>query len=512
MLSTPTITLNRVEQRVCKLLVDAAAEIDSTRVNDNEEPLTLRITGGWVRDKLLGGECNDIDVGINKMTGFEFATRLSKFLQDNMNRYKIPAKNIHKIESNPEKSKHLETATTRILGLDIDFVNLRSEAYTSESRIPQMEFGTPTQDALRRDACINALFFNLHTHEIEDFTKRGFQDMKERLIRTPLPPFETFNDDPLRVLRLIRFASRLEFDIVVDAKKAMKDPRIKKALRQKISRERTGAEIEKMLKGPHPFRALSYINELDLYESIFAPTDESLNLPNLPKDDMIVSATILLNLSAPAKFVGFRELLSNDLDSYVGWVLAALAPWKGHQFPGVDTKKNIPAAATAARDGLCAPIKLYDTIIRAYRNYGYIQDFARESLETPNASDMSRSKVGVFIRQLGADWKSQFLCALLLETIPVWTRNVVNTESKKVWEKYHVLLANIKELGLMHAHSIRPILDGRKMLEKLDQKKSGPFMKKAMDSLVVWQLDNPECDEEAAGDWVVKNKKDLLAQ
>lgn len=134
----PTISLTPEEETVRKLLVDVAAEIDSTSRRDDKESLTLRFTGGWVRDKLLGEQCHDIDVGINKMTGFDFATRLGKFLAERQVDYNIPTRSIHKIESNPEKSKHLETATTKILGLDIDFVNLRSETYSEDSRIPQM--------------------------------------------------------------------------------------------------------------------------------------------------------------------------------------------------------------------------------------------------------------------------------------------------------------------------------------------------------------------------------------
>lgn len=83
---------------------------------------------------------------------------------------------------------------------------------------------------MRRDACVNALFYNIHTQEVEDFTGRGLDDMKNKLIRTPLPPFETFNDDPLRVLRLIRFSSRLNFTIVDEVKQAMGDPDIKVCL------------------------------------------------------------------------------------------------------------------------------------------------------------------------------------------------------------------------------------------------------------------------------------------
>ena len=177
---------------------------------------------------------------------------------------------LHKIEANPEKSKHLETVTTRILGLDIDLVNLRKETYTEESRNPQMEFGTPEEDALRRDATINAMFYNLNTREIEDFTGKGHDDMRAKIIRTPLDPYQTFKDDPLRVLRLIRFASRLDYAIDPTVESCMKDAGIKDALRAKISRERVGVELEKMLKGPDPLMALDIVNRNDLYDTIFA--------------------------------------------------------------------------------------------------------------------------------------------------------------------------------------------------------------------------------------------------
>ena len=96
--------------------------------------------------------------------------------------------NLHNVARNPEKSKHLETAMVRMFNLDLDFVNLRRETYASDSRNPHMEFGTAEEDALRRDATINALFFNLHTGSIEDFTG-GLPDMAARTIRTPLDPF-----------------------------------------------------------------------------------------------------------------------------------------------------------------------------------------------------------------------------------------------------------------------------------------------------------------------------------
>jgi tRNA nucleotidyltransferase (CCA-adding enzyme) len=89
------------------------------------------------------------------------------------------------------------------------------------------KFGTAEEDALRRDATINALFYNLQTQQVEDFTSKGLEDLKNGIIRTPLPAFDTFHDDPLRVLRLIRFASRFRFHIEDEAIAAMQHDTIR---------------------------------------------------------------------------------------------------------------------------------------------------------------------------------------------------------------------------------------------------------------------------------------------
>ncbi|MCP4483747.1 MAG: CCA tRNA nucleotidyltransferase [Flavobacteriaceae bacterium] len=71
--------------------------------------------------------------------------------------------------------------------------------------------GTPKEDAFRRDFTVNSLFFNINTEKIEDFTSKGLEDMQNKIMRTPLDPYQTFIDDPLRILRGFRFASRLDF-------------------------------------------------------------------------------------------------------------------------------------------------------------------------------------------------------------------------------------------------------------------------------------------------------------
>lgn len=250
-MSVGKITLTPRESQLRHLLLNVAQYINES--NDVEEKVELRFAGGWVRDKLLNIESHDIDTAINVMTGHSFTLKLKEYLdnKDNLKYNSMKPQDIgslHKILANPEKSKHLETATIKILSFDVDFVNLRKETYSEDSRNPQMEFGTAVEDADRRDATINALFYNLHTDKVEDFVG-GLEDLKAKRIRTPLQPEQTFKDDPLRVLRLIRFASRLDFTIDPESEDWMSNASVMEALKLKISRERVGVEVEKMLKG-----------------------------------------------------------------------------------------------------------------------------------------------------------------------------------------------------------------------------------------------------------------------
>ena len=241
--------LTEVEANIQQLLLDTSDYIGTLKGHNKPE---LRFAGGWVRDKLLGSKSDDIDVCIDNMTGTMFAELLKGFVTHKYGPESKITGSIGEIKKNPDKSKHLETATMRVYGLHLDFVNLRKEAYEN-SRTPTMTFGTAEEDALRRDSTINSLFYNLSFSSVEDFTKRGLDDLERKIVKTPLAPFETFRDDPLRVLRHIRFASRLGFTIASEDEQAMSDASIQEALKLKISRERIGVEIEKMLKGT-PYR------------------------------------------------------------------------------------------------------------------------------------------------------------------------------------------------------------------------------------------------------------------
>ncbi|KAJ1557011.1 CCA tRNA nucleotidyltransferase, mitochondrial, partial [Nowakowskiella sp. JEL0078] len=258
----PTINLSKKEQQICELVVNVAEKISS---NPNRAPVIVRIAGGWVRDKLLEKESYDLDFALDSISGYEFAKAVSEY----MVQAGLEVRTIAKIEQNPEKSKHLETATTKVFGQEVDFVNLRTETYQNDSRIPIAEFGTPYQDAERRDITINALFYNLHTKEIEDFTGKGLDDLRNGYIRTPLSPLQTFIDDPLRVLRVMRFACRFGYEIDPDIILAASLPQIKNAFSTKLSKERIGIEIDKMMSGPDPVRVLNLISKFGFYRLVF---------------------------------------------------------------------------------------------------------------------------------------------------------------------------------------------------------------------------------------------------
>ncbi|KAL4159276.1 hypothetical protein PRNP1_005040 [Phytophthora ramorum] len=229
----------------------------------------LRVAGGWVRDKLRGAESEDIDVALDNLMGAKFARYITKFQRER----KLPPSSVGVVKANSDKSKHLEVATVTIEGCTVDLVHLRAEEYTQDSRVPEVKFATPEDDASRRDLTINALFYNLHTRRVEDFTGRGIDDLKAGVIRTPREPVQTFLDDPLRVLRAVRFACEFGFTLDPELELAVLEQRqIVGAMRRKVSRERIGIEVRKMLSGKDPARAFNLLRKFDLLELVFNDT------------------------------------------------------------------------------------------------------------------------------------------------------------------------------------------------------------------------------------------------
>lgn len=531
------LELTEVESNLRRLLLDVAEYIDGTSSTEQitsvqvpeevaKEKIILRWTGGWVRDKLLKVESHDIDLAINKLTGEHFGLKMHEYLKipgnaekhgliekgeklSDSDRTKKIAPGLHKIEANPEKSKNLETATTKIMGIDLDLVNLRKETYNEVSRNPQMEFGTAEEDAMRRDATVNAMFYNLHTCEVEDFTKRGHEDMAAGIIRTPLEPYQTFKDDPLRVLRLIRFASRLHYTIEPETAKAMGNPEIQDVLKIKISRERVGTELEKMLKGPRPRMALELIDRFGLYRTVF--TDPTKDLPCEPETAYFQSAynfvQSLVTRSDDTLSKISDNLLRNDDEKYLAWVCSTVMPWVDaptipHPKPA---QRPLFASYLVAREGFKAPNKVCDVIAASLGNSEEIRNHVSQcakGLRRPDAVDPSndftaRDTLGMAIRRWGPTWRTQVLFNMVYEVV------LNRTSIKNLLTSYVVFIDQILKHQVQEADTFKPLLKGTDLAKALNTK-PGPWMKDALDVVMAWQLRNPDATDPAEAIEAVK--------
>lgn len=390
-------------------------------------------------------------------------------------------------------------------------------------------FGTPEEDSLRRDCTINALFYNIHTCEIEDFTKRGLEDIKLKRIATPLEPYQTFDDDPLRILRCIRFSSRFGFEIDLEAKNAMMHPNIKKSLSTKISKERIGVEVGKMLEGKNPYDSLKLIYELGLYENIFStdslmrPKEDLRCIPlvieltkwimqdkrehiskdesdsTLPSEHSISS--ILRSISINP-FEDHTDLLGGIKNNMIPWLLSILIPWKEQLVK--NKKVNVQYSSIVVKEGL----KMSNYIANIVNeSFSYFQEAQKISLECMNGTE-TRVSLGCFVRLVKKNWPfavflgliDEMLTSFLTQTDELENKYKIKRsklesqplfdEKKAILSRYQYLLDQIHCENLQKAYSLQPIVNGHILSKTYGLK--GPQIGIALEQVILWQLKNPK--------------------
>ncbi|ANW96817.1 tRNA nucleotidyltransferase [Wenyingzhuangia fucanilytica] len=210
------------------------------------------VIGGFVRDFILQrGTAKDIDV-VAIGSGIDLALKVADLLP---NKPKV------------QVFKTYGTAMLRYQDIEIEFVGARKESYTEDSRNPEVEEGTLQDDQNRRDFTINALAISLNQNSLGDLLDPfgGIDDLKSKIIRTPLDPDITYSDDPLRMMRAIRFATQLNFEIEKESLSAIS----KNAERLKIiTRERVMVEVNKILESPVPSVGFLHLEETGLLHQI----------------------------------------------------------------------------------------------------------------------------------------------------------------------------------------------------------------------------------------------------
>ena len=313
----PTITDQFLDRPIFRIVSEIAAD----------RGVRAFVIGGYVRDCFLGRPTGDIDIVVEG-SGIDFARAVGEATGQYVSYF-----------------KNFGTAMLHYRGDEVEFVGARKESYRRESRKPIVENGTLEDDQQRRDFTINAMAFSLQKEDfgalVDPFG--GIRDLDAGIIRTPLDPDTTYSDDPLRMLRAVRFAAKLStadrtFTIVPESMDSMR--RLSDRLKI-LSCERVAEELNKMLSTDHPAMAFSLLDEAGLLQYVLP---ELLALKGVEtvdgrghKDNFAHSLAVLTNVVNVSDNLWLRwAALLHDIgkpaskryDPAVGWT------FHGHEVVG----------------------------------------------------------------------------------------------------------------------------------------------------------------------------------
>lgn len=285
--------------------------------------------GGYVRDWFLQRPCSDIDIVVEG-SGIELARAVAASVGTKVTVF-----------------RNFGTAMLHYRGLEVEFVGARKESYRRESRKPIVEDGTIKEDQERRDFTINAMAFSLQEEDygtlVDPFG--GIRDLDAGIIRTPLDPDTTYSDDPLRMLRAVRFATQLGFTIIEESKSSMR----RMASRLEIlSAERIADEVNKIMKTAKPSIGFVLMDECGLLPYVLPCLSALKGVETVDgcghKDNFLHSLQVLDNVAASSSDIRLRwAALLHDVgkaptkkfDPEQGWT------FHGHEYVGSKMIKGI---------------------------------------------------------------------------------------------------------------------------------------------------------------------------
>ena len=238
------------DEELLRLLKQAAAELDAL----------AWVVGGYVRDKLLDRPHPNPDVVVERGDALKLADHFARLAGANP----------------PVMFERFGTAQVTLPGHLVEFVNARAESYAPESRKPDVRRASLDEDLRRRDFTINTLLMDLDGNVHDPIG--GRQDLNARVLRTPTDPLRTFTDDPLRMLRAVRFASELGFELAPDLIPAMRQMKGRLAP-PVISAERIADELRRMMVSPRPRLALELLDSGGLLEAILPEVAACKGIP-----------------------------------------------------------------------------------------------------------------------------------------------------------------------------------------------------------------------------------------
>ena len=301
-----------------------------------EEGVRAFVIGGFVRDAFLGRPSKDIDIVVEG-SGIALAKRVGKIVGSKVAVY-----------------SNFGTAMLHYKGVEVEFVGARKESYDRNSRKPVVEDGTLEEDQQRRDFTVNALALSLQREDYGSLVDPfgGIRDLHNGLLRTPLDPDTTYSDDPLRMIRAIRFATQLSFSIVPESFEAIK--RNKERL-DILSLERINEELNKILLSPKPSVGFLLLEESGLLEKILPQLCNLRGVETMDgkghKDnfahtlqvvDNIASTTDNLWLRWAALLHDIGKPLTKHYDPEIGWSFHNHDFVGGKMIPGIFRQLKMP--------------------------------------------------------------------------------------------------------------------------------------------------------------------------
>lgn len=298
----------------------------------HQENQTVYIVGGFVRDLLMSRESpTDIDF-VTEESGIYLAEKIAQ-------------------ELNPKIKvavfKNYGTAAFKFNNLDLEFVGARKESYSENSRNPEVERGSLEDDQKRRDFTINAMAISLNKNNFGELIDpfNGREDLTKKILKTPLEPFQTYSDDPLRMMRAIRFASTLDFWIEENSLNAI----CQEAERIKIvSVERIMVEFNKIMLSKVPSKGLALMEKTGLMEKIIPELTALKGIEEIEgqrhKDNFYHTLEVVDNISQNTDKLWLRwAALLHDIGKAPTKKFVEGTGWtfRGHEFLGGKMAKKL---------------------------------------------------------------------------------------------------------------------------------------------------------------------------
>ncbi|MCF8408779.1 MAG: CCA tRNA nucleotidyltransferase [Crocinitomicaceae bacterium] len=303
----------------------------------SEKGISAFVIGGFVRDLIIGRPSKDIDIVVLG-NGLELAQLSAE---------KLRVKKVSLF-------KNFGTAHFAYKDLDVEFVGARKESYRSDSRKPIVEDGTLQDDQNRRDFTINALALSLNIETFGNLIDpfNGLKDIELGIIRTPLEPDITYSDDPLRMLRAIRFATQLNFKIETKSLESI----LRQSDRLKIiSQERINEELNKIILADQPSRGFILLKSTQLLHQFFPEMIALVGIETIDgkshKDNFYHTLEVLDNVAEKSDSLWLRwAAILHDIakpptkrfDKEIGWTFHGHEDLGARMVPRIFTRMRLP--------------------------------------------------------------------------------------------------------------------------------------------------------------------------